>query len=157
MIRTLRNTLRRCRLLGEDRKGSMAIETALVAPMLILLSIGGFETSRMVARQHELQNGVAEAEAVALAANMGAETKTTELEEMLRSSLSLDGEQVKVKKRYRCAGFNNLTDSSDNCWTDKWKSTYIEISIKDSYTPIWTRLGIAPGFQYNVKRRVQLS
>jgi hypothetical protein len=151
MIRTLRNTLRRCRLLGEDRKGSMAIETALVAPMLILLSIGGFETSRMVARQHELQNGVAEAEAVALAANMGAETKTTELEEMLRSSLSLDGEQVKVKKRYRCAGFNNLTDSSDNCWTD------IEISIKDSYTPIWTRLGIAPGFQYNVKRRVQLS
>jgi len=37
--------------LAADDTASMAIETALVAPMLILMTIGGFEASGMVARQ----------------------------------------------------------------------------------------------------------
>lgn len=157
MILLIRNILERIRLIGSECAGSMAIETALVAPVLILMSIGGFEVSSMVSRQHELQSGIAEAESVALAANMGAETKTTEVENMLRSSLSLEGEQVKVKKVYRCAAFATLHNSADSCFIDEWVSTYIELEITDTYTPIWSHIGISGPVNYKVERRVQLS
>ena len=36
--------------LGRDQRGTMAIETALVAPVLLALSMGGYEASRIFAR-----------------------------------------------------------------------------------------------------------
>ena len=50
-----------------DSQGVAAIETALVAPVLILLSLGSFQISQMVARQHELSNGADEAAAMGAA------------------------------------------------------------------------------------------
>ena len=44
-----------------DRAGAMTIETALVAPILLTLSLGGVEAGSMVARQSELQSAAAEA------------------------------------------------------------------------------------------------
>ena len=51
-----------------NEDGSMAIETAFVAPILLVLALGGFEVSSMVARQTELQSAAAEAAAVVRAA-----------------------------------------------------------------------------------------
>ena len=56
--------IRALALLVRDDRGSMAIETAFVAPVLLLLSLGGFEVSQMVAGQTELQSAAAEAAAV---------------------------------------------------------------------------------------------
>lgn len=157
MIRATRQAVARLRAVLGDTAGSMAIETAIVAPILVLLSIGGFEVSRMVSRQHELQAGVAEAEAIALAANMGAETKTTEVEKLLKKSLDLKEDQVSVTKKYRCLASEQLVDKETDCFEDDWTSSYMVLSIKDSYAPIWTKLGISGPFDYKVERRVQLS
>ena len=46
-----------------DTRGAMLIETAIVAPVLVLMSLGAFQVSTMVARQSELQSAVAEASA----------------------------------------------------------------------------------------------
>ncbi|OZA93393.1 MAG: hypothetical protein B7X57_05165 [Erythrobacter sp. 34-65-8] len=46
-----------------DRRGSIAIETALVAPVLAVLALGSFEVGSLVSRQHELQTAAAEGEA----------------------------------------------------------------------------------------------
>ena len=61
--------MRGFRTLLRDARGSMAIETAIVAPVLAMLSVGGFEVSAMVARQTELQSAASEAEGIALAAS----------------------------------------------------------------------------------------
>ena len=50
--------------LKRDERGAMMIETAIVAPVLILMSMGAFQVSQVVARQTELQNAAAEASAI---------------------------------------------------------------------------------------------
>lgn len=158
------------RLLG-DQRGTMVIETAIVAPVLVLMALGGFEVSHMVSRQHELQSGAAEATAVALAANAGAETNTIELAKLLRDSLHLQGEQVVVTKMYRCETSTSYVSTTDQC-VNYWSSSdsnngggndatryseYVKIKLQDSYTPIWTRLGLGGAFTYKVERTIQLS
>lgn len=150
--------LRRLAGLRVDTRGSMAIETALVAPVLVLMSLGGFEISSMVARQHELQSGAAEAEAVALAANMGAETDVNKLKKVLQDSLDLKGDQVKVTKQFRCNGNNQLLATADTCLNDDdILSSYVKLEITDTYKPIWSKIGISGDFKYKVQRMVQLS
>ncbi|MCB2056947.1 MAG: pilus assembly protein, partial [Novosphingobium sp.] len=39
----------------------MLVETAIVAPVLVLMSMGAFQVSQVVARQTELQGAAAEA------------------------------------------------------------------------------------------------
>lgn len=151
MVRKLNSLLR-------DRKGSVAIETAFVAPALLLMSFGGFEVSSMVARYHELQSGASEAEAVALAANMGAETNVNELERMIRNSLDLNENQVSVVKKFRCNGSNELLDTADTCSEDDdILASYVELKITDNYKPVWTSFGFSKTFHYRVNRMVQLS
>src|SRR5205809_105857 len=105
MVRRLAAALRAFRRCA---RASAAIETAFVAPVLVTLALGGYETSRIVSRQHELQTGAAEAEGIALAANQGASTDTTTLKTILMNSLSLSTSQVTVTKLYRCGTSTSL-------------------------------------------------
>ena len=52
MIRTLHR-------LARDERGAMLIETAIVAPTLVLMSLGAYQISGVVARQSELQSAAA--------------------------------------------------------------------------------------------------
>lgn len=162
------HTLRRLR---REKQGSVVIETALVAPLLILMAVGSFEVSGMVARQHELQNGASEAAAVVLAANMGAETTTTQLRTMLKNSLDLTNEQVSVTRLFRCDNSTSMVTNRDLCGSngnhdtdddngggnDVVISSYIRIIITDTYTPVWSKIGIAAPVNYRVRRTVQTS
>lgn len=56
----------------DDRSGSFAIETAFVAPALILMTLGIFEIGTIIARQHELQSVANESEIIILTTNQGA-------------------------------------------------------------------------------------
>lgn len=154
------------RKLGRDTGGSMVIETAIVAPVLVLLALGGFDTSHMVSRQNELQSGAEQGTAVALAANLGAQTNTDELATLLRNSLNLQGNQVIVTKIYRCetstayvsnsSACANYFNSSDTTAPVRY-STYVKIQLTDSYQPIWSHLGLGGAFNFHVTRTVQLS
>jgi len=46
--------------LARDERGAMLIETAFIAPVLILMSLGAFQVSQVVARQTELQEAAAQ-------------------------------------------------------------------------------------------------
>jgi len=144
--------------IARETRGSMAIETALVAPVLVMLSVGSFEVSRMVSRQQELQNGVEEAQAIALAANMGAETNTQQLATILKDSLGLYTSQVTVTKLYRCNNQSTLTATATACsGSSDVLSSYVKIQLRDSFQPIWSKIGVKRGFNYNVTRMVQLT
>ena len=156
LAKWLAGSLRR---IAGDHAGSMAIETALVAPVLVMMSVGSFEVSRMVSRQQELQNGVEEAQAIALAANMGAETNTQQLATILKDSLSLTTSQVTVTKMYRCNHSTTVsTTVPSGCDDDSDKlSTYVKIQLHDTFTPIWSKIGVKRAVNYNVTRMVELT
>jgi Flp pilus assembly protein TadG len=141
--------------LANDARGTAVIETAIVAPALVCLTLGGFEASRIVAQQHELQAGAGDAQQIVLAAASGTATDTPTIKTALVNSLGLSADKVDVTKLYRCGTDNTL--SSTSCASGSWQSIYVKVSIHDSYTPLWTSFGVGGPVNFNVERMIQVS
>ena len=60
--------IRRWNRLTRDTRGAVVIETAIVTPLLLLFALGAIDYGTMLARQIDLQNAMAEASQIALAA-----------------------------------------------------------------------------------------
>nr|WP_166175651.1 TadE/TadG family type IV pilus assembly protein [Altererythrobacter segetis] len=143
--------------LSRDVRGTAVIETAIVAPVLVSLALGGFDVSRMVARQHELQSGAADAEQIILAAATGAATDTTTMQSVLANTLNIpnDSDHIQVSKVYRCG--TDANTSSTPCGSGSSQSTYVQVVFLDTYTPLWTNFGVGHAVNYHVERLVQVS
>lgn len=141
------------RLRGES-DGAMAIETAIVAPTLILLTLGSYQVSSAVARQTELQGAAAEAVAIALAAAPDTDAKRITVEQVIEASTGLAADKVSVSAAYRCDNSSSLVTSPDSCSSAKVISSFVRIDLRDTYTPAWTRFGMGSPIDLNVTRYV---
>jgi hypothetical protein len=144
------NRLRRC------SRGAMAVETAVVAPVLALMSIGTVEIGTMVSRQQELQSGASEAESIILAAAGGTGTDSDTIEEVIEESLGLPDEQVSLEQRFRCNVENELRSDASACSTTAPIYRYVRLELSDSYTPVWARFGVGHAFDYDIERTIQV-
>lgn len=145
------------RLIG-DRTGSVVIETAIVAPVLILLGLGTYDTSRIIARQSELQAGSTDVEGIVLAvAGSVTGTNVITIKSVLKNSLVLNDSQVSVVKMYRCNTDSTLITDRTTCASNDVISTYVQVTLTDTYSPTWTRYGIGAPFNYRLVRTVQVS
>ena len=146
--------------LWTQTRGAVVIETAIVAPVLILLALGTFDAGRLVARQGEIQSAAGEAEAIAQAAVPKDEAARNELRDVLLASLDPDNtnanETVTVEEIYRC-GTEANPRTTNTCSAGVAVSTFVKITITDTYTPQWTSFGIGGPINYNVVRMVQIS
>ncbi len=140
-----------------DCRGSAAVETALVAPVLILMSVGSFQVSQMVARQHELSNGADEAAAMVLAGWTDSTAQRTALSEVVRTSLGLSANEVTVTAKYRCGVATVYVDDSSTCASGTNIASFLRIQLTDQYTPIWSDFGVGSPFTFTVHRMVQVS
>ena len=138
-----------------DTRGTMLIETAIVAPVLVLMSLGAFQVSTMVARQSELQSAAAEASAIALAATPDTDAKRATLKSIIMTSSGLPSNKVTVAAARRC-GTNSTFTNGNTCGTGQKVSTYVRINLTDTYTPAWTSFGLGSPINYNVTRYVML-
>lgn len=141
--------------LRADRRGAAAIEAALVTPVLLMLSLGSFQVSSIVARQAELQGAVQEAASIALSSKPDTWTKRRQLEAIIRASTGLEGQAVFVNDRYRCGTATTLRFFKEECGSTDVAS-YVSIQIQDTYTPVWAHYGIGRPLNFNVIRFVQL-
>lgn len=146
----------RLHALLQDLRGSMAIETAIVAPVLILMALGTFEAGTIVSRQHELQSGAAEGEIIAMAAAQGAATNADQIRAIIADSLDLSVDKVTVTRMYRCDISSNRVSTKDSCPQNSVITSYVRIEIKDTYTPVWTQFGVGGPVDLQVNRMVLL-
>lgn len=143
------------RRLASDSRGAVVIETAIVAPTLILLSLGGFEVSNMVARQNELQSAAAEAAQIALAANPDTPEKIETVKGVVETSTGLPAEKITMSTVYRCqSGPTDYVTDETECDPDTVAWQYLKISMTDTYNPIWTNFGVGEAMTYRVVRTV---
>jgi Flp pilus assembly protein TadG len=98
-----------------DRTGAVSLETALIAPVLLAMSMGSYETSRIVARQTELQAASAQASSVALASEPTSETRRATLKGIIQTETGLDQDRVSVTAAYRCGSSNNYVIDATVC------------------------------------------
>ena len=146
--------MRMLRSFFRDSAGSMAVETALVVPVLALMSVGTFEVSAMVSRQSELQSAAAEASAIALAAMPEDQAERDTVEEVIEASSNLAANKVSVTPRYRCNAATAYV--ATECASGEVQTNYLEIYLTDTYSPVWTEFGLGGDLTYNVTRYVVL-
>lgn len=139
-----------------DRRGTMAIETAVVAPMLIVMALGTFEVGSMVSRQQELQSAASEAEAIILAAAAGTGTESDDIEAVIEDSLGLDTDQVTLEQRFRCNDATSLSLDATGCDEDEPVFQYVLLEITDQYVPMYSSFGVGSTINYNVERTIQV-
>lgn len=139
-----------------DTDGAMIIETAIIAPVLVLMSLGAFQVSGMVARQSELQSAAAEASAIALAAKPDTDAKLVTVKNVVMASTGLTTDKVTIQAAVRCGTSQNYVTATDSCGTQR-PSRYVKIYLTDTYTPAWTQFGVGSPLNYNVTRYVMIS
>ena len=139
-----------------DPRGSTAIETAFAAPVLLMLSVGGFESSMMIARQAELQSAAAEAAAVVRAVIPEDAADRTVVKNILVASTGLAANKVSIDVVYRCGKEEDYEANTHNCAGGVDWSKFIQVRLQDSHTPIWTEFGIGSAVTYDVVRTVQI-
>jgi Flp pilus assembly protein TadG len=144
-----------CRLL-RDAGGTMAIETALIAPLLATMALGVFEVSRIVSREQQLQSAANEASEIILAAAGGAGITNTDLEVILETSLGLSADKLTIAPRYRCAT-GTISTTAPTCATGEQLYTYAHLTVTDTYNPMWTNFGVGSQINYSIQRTVQIS
>ncbi|WP_309623246.1 TadE/TadG family type IV pilus assembly protein [Novosphingobium sp.] len=144
--------------LRSDTAGSVVVETAIVAPVLVTLGLGAFDISRLIARQSELQAGSTDVEGIVLAvAGTSTATNVSTIKSVLMNSLSLSANKVTVVKMYRCNVQTTLTTTNGDCGSNDVLSTYVQVTLTDSYTPMWTKFGLGSTVNYSLVRTVQVS
>ena len=142
---------------AKSERGSVAIETAFIVPILATMALGGLEVSNIVSRQAELQTSMAEAAAVVVARPPTEASDRTTLEGIIEASAGLRADQVSMRLRYRCDTSLNLIVNPDSCATSAVVSEFIIIEMTDTYSPAWTDFGIGGPVDFNISRRVQIS
>ncbi len=143
------------RRLIRDERGTMVIETAIVTPVLVLLSLGAYQVSMMVSKQSELDSAAAEGAAIALASPPVDSAKRTTLHDILVASTGLPSGNVTVTAAYRCNAAASYVTSA--CSSGQVQATYVKIYMTTTYTPSWTHWGIGTPVTYRVTRYVQYS
>jgi Flp pilus assembly protein TadG len=142
--------------LRQDSDGAMVVETAIVAPVLVLMSLGAFQVSGIVARQAELQSAAAEAAAIALASVPDTVAKRTVLRNVVLASSGLPSNKVAVSVAYRCNTESTFTTNLQNCASDTAVASFVRIQLTDTYTPAWNQFGVGSPINYNVVRYVMI-
>ena len=149
MARSLFSSLRRC------RRGVMAIESVIVAPVLALFALGAFQVGSMVSRQQELQSAASDVEAIILAATQSdTAIDSTAIEDVVENSLDLDEDQVILAQRFRC-GDGALAETV-TCDPDVRRYEFVLVQLTDTYTPFWAEYGVGAPVTYTVNRTIQI-
>ncbi|MFC0589199.1 TadE/TadG family type IV pilus assembly protein [Novosphingobium aquiterrae] len=148
--------MRKLLKLIRDTAGAVVIETALVTPMLVLMSVGTYQVSQVIARQHELQAGADEAMSIALAGWSDNTTQISAMKDVIRRSTGVSTSNITIDRMYRCGSDTSYVTDKTTCGSTKTVSTYLKLKLKDTYTPVWTDFGVGAPINLAVSRMVQI-
>lgn len=139
-----------------DNEGAMVIETAFVLPILILLGLGGFEVSQMVAQNTEAQTALAEATAVTLAVTPDTQGEIDIIEDIVENSTGLGDDRVTFTKMFRCGTDAGLVEDETTCTSGTVVVEFLQIGVSQTYTPIWAEIGIGHDVEMGKTQLVQI-
>lgn len=138
-------------------RGVLAIESVLVAPVLVLMALGAFQMGQVVSRQQELQSGASEVVAIILAANASSSAiSSDDIKAVVKTSLNLADNEVTLTRKYRCGTATTLTETANSCATGVQQYEYVVVALTDTITPTWAKYGMGSAFNFSVNRTVQI-
>lgn len=139
---------------GADQRGVAAIELALALPILVLLSLGAYDVSRMVEARIDLQQAAAQVTSLALARPVAGDD-VDHLERIAMEVADLPADKVSVEPKLYCGDV--ARDSySGSCEPGVEQARYLEVELRSSYHPMWRHFGIGETIDMTIARKVRL-
>lgn len=142
--------------LCRDQRGTMVVETAIVAPVLVLMSLGAYDVSLLLAKQSELDAIAEQGAGIALASKPDTSAERATLQQILVASSGLSSSNVTVTEAYRCNSSSTYVTSSSSC-SSGVVSNFVRISLTTTLTPTWTKFGVGSPITYRVSRYAMYS
>ncbi|MEY4269940.1 MAG: hypothetical protein RLZZ58_1156 [Pseudomonadota bacterium] len=142
--------------LRHDRRGAVIIETALITPLLLIMSIGAYDVSRLVARQTELQEVAAEVSAIAMA-QVAEDRDLDQLQAIAVAASGVDDDNVSIVENVKCGTDDDLEVAGYECAEGEETSTMLVIEIDATYVPYYSNFGVKHNIELNITRSVQVS
>jgi uncharacterized membrane protein len=139
-----------------DRRGAVIVETALITPVLLVMSIGAYDVARLVARQTELQEVTAEVAAIAMA-QAAEDRDLDQLQDIAVAAAGVADNKVTVEEFVKCGTSDDLEDAGYECAEDEESSTMLVIEIDDTYVPYYSNFGVKHRVPLEITRSVQVS
>lgn len=140
-----------------DTRGAVVIETAFVTPVLVLMSIGAYQVSEIVARQHELQAGADEAMSITLGGWSNTTDQLTALKGVIQRSTGVSASNITAVLKYRCGTSSGYVTDKSVCGSTDIVSTFVSLHLTDTYVPAWRSFGVGSDITLTVDRMVQIS
>lgn len=120
--------------LARDIRGSSLIETALIAPMLVLLAAGSIDAGLGYARKLKVQQAAARAVELATVSGLVANLQTSMTNEGAAAAGVATG-NVTIDMWLECDGVRQL-DVNGTCLASA-PSRFVSVTITDTYTPMY--------------------
>lgn len=134
----------------------MIVETALITPLLLIMSIGAYDVSRLIARQTELQEVASEVAAIAMA-QVAADRNLDQLQDIAVAAANVDDDKVSITEFVKCGTSTDLQAAGHECPEGEETSTMLVIDIDDTYVPYYSNFGVKHRVELNISRSVQVS
>jgi Flp pilus assembly protein TadG len=144
------------RKLKSDERGAVLVETAVIAPVLLIMSIGAYDVSRGVARQTELQEVAAEFAAIAMARESVGQAELDQMKQIAVAAAGVEDSAIDVAEYVKCGIAPELYVATYSCPGDEEQSRILTISIDATYVPTWTSFGVGEPINLTVTRSVQI-
>ena len=98
---------------------------------------------------------MAEASSVALATEPTSDTRRATLKSILQTSTGLGANNITLVAAYRCGTATAYVDDANSCGTSR-VSSFLKVTITDSYSPVWTQFGVGDALAFNITRYVMI-
>lgn len=130
------------KVLRTDERGAAVVELALLAPILVLLTMGIVDLSNAYSRKLQIEQAAQRAiEKIMNTSASDTIENTLAAEAANQGNVPLDN--VTVSYRLECDGV--VTDAAE-CGEDQVSSQWISVTVTDEYQPIFTeRFGPGTG------------
>ena len=144
MFRSIRNLLR-------DRRGSAAVELALLAPFLGVMVVGVVDMSNAYGRKLVLEQSVQRAIEKVMQTTVDTTVDQTIVDEAAAAA-GVPKSQVTLDFWLECNGSRKANYDTDECSSTETEARYIVVSILDRYTPMFPLHfgGIDPDGTYHI-------
>lgn len=141
------------RRIARAQEGVAAIEFCLTLPILLMMTVGAYDISQMIATRMDYQQALTEVAGLAIAQPPQGESYGY-LKNAAATAAKVDAEKITITSDYRC---NNASVTGSTCpnATDE-RALYVSITVTGNYTPKWQHFGIDASVPMTITRTVRV-
>jgi len=138
-------------LFAED--GVAAIEFCIAMPVLLMMTLGVHDVSRMIAARVDYQQAVTETVGLALARPPQDGESLDYLRNAAAAAAGVPANDVSVVRQVRC---NNVVTQNSACPQQDQFALYVSVTINGGFTPTWTHFGVDRPVSMTVSRTLRI-